>query len=148
MNEEMMQKSMFMAMLNYQQMLASAAAGQPNVNNSGGSATSNGSNSGAASPPGSINSANSPTPEQTSVNGVVSSPLLNLPKFCQDLLQQQQQNGTDASNALASFLPNGTDPTQLPNPLAALFRASANSTPSIQPTQEQVINLKIAILGV
>jgi hypothetical protein len=129
--DEEMQKSMFMAMLNYQQMLASAAT-QPT---SAGSATSNGSNSAAASPV-SITSANSPV--QTPINGATSTPLLNLPKFCQDLLQQQAANGPTNGLSMASFLPTATDSTPpIPNPLAALFRASASSTPA-QPTQEQV----------
>jgi hypothetical protein len=116
-------------MLNYQQMFAAAAVqSQPNAN-SGGSATSNGSNSGAASPPGSITS-NSPTPDQNALNGSVPSSLLQLPKFCQDLLQQ---NANGQPNGL-SFLSNGSEPS---TPLAALFGASASSALG-QPTSEQV----------
>lgn len=136
--DEEIQKAMFAAMLNYQQML-SAAAAQPQTNNanSGGSATSNGSNSGAASPPGSIAS-NSPTPDQNALNGSVPSSLLQLPKFCQDLLQQSangQPNGL-------SFLSNGPEPTTpMSNPLAALFGANANSALG-QPTSEQVCRFR------
>lgn len=90
------------------------------------------SNSGATSSP-SVTSASSPVPADQSSNRVVPSPLLQLPKFCQDLLQQ---SGNGQSNGL-SFMSNGSDNNSQmsTNPLAALFGVSSTVG---QPTPEQV----------
>jgi hypothetical protein len=110
---EEVQKSMLVAMMSYQQMLA-AAATQAQTSTAGSASNSN-------SPPGSVTSASSPAPEQTAIP----SPLLNFPEFYQKILQQQQQQ-------------QATPPQKsIEQPsFSALFGGSANGSTL---TPEQVI---------